>query len=83
MGAVSTSLHSSWYNLTHGLIDVAFQCRILGVSSPELLDNIRLIQIEIHDVNNRYEVAAVSVYYFFHLEDNELTLRKLDRGTNK
>ena len=62
MGAVSTSLHSSWYSLTHRLIDVAFQCRILGVSSLELLHDIRLMKVVIYNVDNRYNVATRSVY---------------------
>ena len=41
MEIVSTFPYSSWYNLMHRLIDVAFQSRILGISSLELLNNIR------------------------------------------
>ena len=63
MEIVSTFPYSSWYNLTHRLIDVAFQSRILGISSLELLNNIRLIKVEIHDVNNRY-MAVSSVFFF-------------------
>ena len=50
--------------LTHGLIDVALQCRVLGISGPELLHNIGLIDVVIHDVNDRYNVAAILAYLF-------------------
>ena len=52
---VSTFLLSSRYCLTHGLINVSFQCRVLGISDSELLHNIRLIDVVIHDVNNRFD----------------------------
>ena len=62
MEIISTFPYSSWYNLMHRLIDVAFQCRILGISSLELLNNIRLIKVEIHDVNKCYVVVS-SVFF--------------------
>ena len=59
MEIVSTYPYSSLNRLTHRLVDVAFQCRILGISSSELLNNIRLINIVIHNINNRYDAAII------------------------
>ena len=50
--------------LTHGLIDVAFQCRVLGIGSTKLLHDIGLIDVIIHDINDGYNVAAILAYLF-------------------
>ena len=52
---VGTFLLSSRNFLTHSLINVSFQCRVLGVSSLELLHNIRLMDVVIHDVDDCYD----------------------------
>ena len=59
--------------LTHSLIDVTLQCRVLGISSTELLHNIRHINVEIHDINNCYIMAAI-LAIFIDWEDRKLTL---------
>ena len=56
---VSMSPHSTRNRLTHGLINVTFQRRILGISSLELLHDSRLIKVVIHDVNYRYDVTII------------------------
>ena len=50
---VSKSPRASWNRLTQGLIDVGFQCRVLRISSLELLHHVRLIKIEIHNIDDR------------------------------
>ena len=56
---VGTFLLPSRDSLTHCLINVSFQCRVLGISSLELLHNVRLIDVVIHDVNNCYNNHSV------------------------
>jgi hypothetical protein len=50
-----TSILMTWKGittLTHGFIDIPFECRILGISRPELADNVGLVQVEIHNVDD-------------------------------
>ena len=37
--------------LTHSFINIALQIRIFGIRSPELFDYIRLVQVEIDDID--------------------------------
>ena len=55
---------------------------VLRINNPELLHNIGLINVVIHDINDHFNVAAI-LTYLSDWEDKRLTLGKLDRGTSK